>query len=174
MEHFLKLILKIYLKGENMAIRKVVKIGEQSLRKKSKPVKDFDEDLWQLLDDMKETMYENDGMGLAAPQVGVLRRVVIVDVNNAFVELINPEIIAQKGEDIEEEGCLSVGSFRGRVKRPYEITVQAYDRFGYPFSLHGEKWLARCICHEVDHLDGILFVDKTLDKDKYIASGGKL
>lgn len=155
-----------------MAIRKVVKIGDSSLRKKSKPVREFDEDLWQLLDDMKSTMYENDGMGLAAPQVGVLRRAVIVDVNNAFIELVNPEIIARKGEDIEEEGCLSVGSFRGRVVRPYEITVKACDRFGYPFTLTCEKWLARCICHEVDHLDGVLFVDKCLDKNKYIKSGG--
>ena len=157
-----------------MALRKVIKIGEESLRKKSKPVKDFDESLWELLDDMKATMYENDGMGLAAPQVGVLRRVIIVEVNNSFIELINPEIISQKGEDIEEEGCLSVGSFRGRVKRPYEITVRAVDRFNYPFTITGEKWLARCICHEIDHLDGVLFVDKCLDKDKYIKQGGKL
>ena len=157
-----------------MALRNVVKIGEGVLRKKSKPVKDFDENLWQLLDDMKSTMYENDGMGLAAPQVGVLRRVVVVDVNNAFIELINPEIISQKGEDVEEEGCLSVGNFRGRVKRPYEITVKAFDRFGYPFTIKGEKWLARCICHEVDHLDGVLFVDKSLDKDKYLKQGGKI
>lgn len=157
-----------------MAIRKVVFIGENSLRKKSKPVKEFDENLWELLDDMKETMYANDGMGLAAPQVGVLRRVIIVDVNNAFIELINPEIISKKGEDVEDEGCLSVGTFRGRVKRPYEITVKAFDRYGYPFTITCEKWLARCICHEVDHLDGVLFVDKSLDKDKYIKQGGKL
>ena len=156
-----------------MALREIVKVGEGFLRKKSKLVKDFDEDLWQLLDDMKQTMYQNDGMGLAAPQVGVLRRAVIVDVNNAFIELINPVILSSKGEDIEEEGCLSVGNFRGRVKRPYTITVKAYDRFGYPFTLQCEKWLARCICHEVDHLDGVLFVDKTLDRDKYIKQGGK-
>ncbi len=156
-----------------MALRKVVKVGESSLRKKSKPVKDFDESLWELLDDMKETMYENDGMGLAAPQVGVLRRAIVIDVNNAFMELINPEIISRKGKDVEEEGCLSVGNFRGRVERPYEITVKAFDRYGYPFTLKGEKWLARCICHEVDHLDGILFIDKTLDRDKYIKQGGK-
>lgn len=157
-----------------MALRNVVKIGESILRKKSKVVKNFDEDLWELLDDMKSTMYENDGMGLAAPQVGILRRVIIVDVNNAFIELINPEIISQKGEDIEEEGCLSVGKFRGKVKRPYEVTVKAVDRFGYPFTITGEKWLARCLCHEIDHLDGILFVDKCLDKDKYLKQGGKL
>ena len=157
-----------------MALRNVVNIGESSLRKKSKPVKDFDESLWELLDDMKETMYQNDGMGLAAPQVGVLRRAIVIDVNGMFAELINPEIISQKGEDIEEEGCLSVENFRGRVKRPYEITVKACDRYGYPFTLKGEKWLARCICHEVDHLDGILFVDKSLDKDKYIKQGGRI
>ena len=157
-----------------MALIDVVKIGEASLRKKSKPVKDFDEDLWQLLDDMKDTMYKNDGMGLAAPQVGVLRRVVVMDVNNAFFELVNPEIIKSKGKDVEEEGCLSVGRFRGRVERPYEVTVKAFDRFGYPFTLTGEKWLARCICHELDHLDGVLFVDKSIDKDKYVKNGGQL
>lgn len=157
-----------------MAIRKVVAIGDATLRKKSKPVKDFDEDLWQLLDDMKETMYAFDGMGLAAPQVGVLRRVVVMEVNNAYFELINPEIIKTKGEGVEEEGCLSVGNFRGRVKRPMEVTVTAYDRYGYPFTLTGESWLARCICHELDHLDGVLFVDRSMDKDKYIKQGGKI
>ncbi len=157
-----------------MAIRNVVKIGEENLRKKSKPVKDFDVGLWELLDDMKETMFHCDGMGLAAPQVGVLRRVVVMEVNNAFYELVNPEIIKTKGKDVEEEGCLSVGKFRGRVERPMTVTVKAQDRFGYEFTLTGEKWLARCICHEVDHLDGVLFVDKSIDKDKYIKNGGKI
>lgn len=157
-----------------MAIRKVIKIGDNNLRKTSKVVKDFDEDLWQLLDDMKETMYANDGMGLAAPQVGILRRIVIVDVNNMFVELINPEIVEQEGKDIEKEGCLSVGGFKGRVERPYKITVKALDRYGYPFVLTGEKWLARCICHEIDHLNGIIFVDKSMDKMEYLQKGGKI
>ena len=157
-----------------MATRKVVLVGDEILRKKSKPVKDFDEDLWQLLDDMKSTMYANDGMGLAAPQVGVLRRAIVIDVNNMFVELINPEIISQEGKDIEKEGCLSVGSSRGRVERPYKITVNAQARFGYPFILTGEKWLARCICHELDHLNGILFIDKCLDKQLYLKQGGKI
>ena len=123
---------------------------------------------------MKETMFHCDGMGLAAPQVGVLRRVVVMEVNNAFYELVNPEIIKTKGKDVEEEGCLSVGKFRGRVERPMTVTVKAQDRFGYEFTLTGEKWLARCICHEVDHLDGVLFVDKSIDKDKYIKNGGKI
>ena len=157
-----------------MAVRNVIRIGEASLRKKSKPVKDFDENLWQLLDDMKETMYAYDGMGLAAPQVGILRRVVVMEVNNSYFELINPEIIKMSGEDIEEEGCLSVGEFRGRVKRPMTVTVSAYDRYGYPFTLKGEKWLARCICHELDHLDGVLFVDRSLDRDEYIRRGNKI
>ena len=143
-----------------MAIRKVVQMGDELLRKKSKPVKNFDENLWDILDDMKETMYLNDGMGLAAPQIGILKRIVVMDVNNMFFELINPEILSQEGSDIEEEGCLSVGKFRANVKRPMTVTVRAQDRYGYTFTLTGEKYLARCICHEVDHLDGILFVDK--------------
>ena len=147
-----------------MAVRKVVKIGDDLLRKKCKVVKDFDEKLEELLDDMKETMYANNGMGLAAPQVGVLKRVVVMEVNNQFYELINPEIISEEGEDIEKEGCLSCGKVNEPVKRPYKVTVKAQDRFGYEFTLTGEKWLARCICHEVDHLNGILFVDKVIKK----------
>lgn len=151
-----------------MAIRKIVYDGDELLRKKSKPVKDFDDDLDQLLDDMKETMHANDGMGLAAVQVGVLRRVVIVEANGMFVELINPEIVKQEGEDIDTEGCLSVPNFNGKVKRPYKITVKAFDRYGYPFEITGEKYFARCVCHEVDHLDGILYVDKCDNKEKYL------
>lgn len=147
-----------------MAVRKVVKIGDDILRKKSKTVRDFDEKLWELLDDMKETMYEYEGMGLAAPQVAVLKRVVVMEVNNNYYELINPEIIYEEGEDLEQEGCLSCGKQRDYVKRPMKVTVKAQDRFGYEFTLTGEKWLARCICHEVDHLNGILFVDKVVKK----------
>lgn len=147
-----------------MAVRKVVKIGDDILRKKSKRVVSFDDKLGELLDDMKETMYEYDGMGLAAPQVGVLKRVVIMDVNNNFYELINPEIIYTEGSDLEQEGCLSCGKQRDYVSRPMKVTVKAQDRYGYEFTLTGEKWLARCICHEVDHLDGILFVDKVEKK----------
>ena len=143
-----------------MAVRKVVKIGDEILRKKSKLVRDFDEKLWELLDDMKETMYAFDGMGLAAPQVAVLKRVVVMEVNNNFYELINPEIIETEGCDVEQEGCLSCGKQRDFVERPMKVTVKAQDRYGYEFTLTGEKWLARCICHEVDHLNGILFVDK--------------
>lgn len=150
-----------------MAIRKIVYEGDELLRKKSKPVKDFDDDLDQLLDDMKETMHANDGMGLAAVQVGVLRRVVIVEANGMFVELINPEIIKVEGEDIDTEGCLSVPGFNDKVKRPYRVTVKALDRYGYPFQITGEKYFARCVCHEVDHLDGVLYIDKSENKTKY-------
>lgn len=148
-----------------MAVRKIVKLGDDLLRKQCKKVTVFDEKLGQLLDDMKETMYEFDGMGLAGPQVGVLKRVVVMDVNNMFFELVNPEIILQEGEDWEQESCLSCGKAREFVKRPYKVTVKAQDRFGYNIELTGEKWLARCMCHEIDHLNGVLFLDRA-DKDK--------
>lgn len=151
-----------------MAIRKILHDGDATLRKKSKPVKDFDDDLDTLLDDMKETMHANKGMGLAAVQVGVLRRVVIVEANGMFVELINPVITKTEGEDLDTEGCLSVSNFEGKVKRPYKITVRAFDRYGYPFEITGEKYFARCVCHEVDHLDGILFVDKCENRENYL------
>ncbi|MCI5797396.1 MAG: peptide deformylase [Firmicutes bacterium] len=147
-----------------MALRKIVKVGDELLRKKSKPVHDFDENLWELLDDMKETMYQNNGMGLAAVQVGVLKRVIIIEANNMFMELINPEIISMRGKDIEKEGCLSVGPDYDYVERPMQVTVKAKDRLGYDFTITGEKYLARVLCHEIDHLDGILFIDK-VDKE---------
>lgn len=147
-----------------MAVRKIVKMGDDLLRKKCKTVTVFDHKLAELLDDMKETMYEFDGMGLAAPQVGVLKRIVVMDVNNMFLELINPEIIKVEGEDFEHESCLSCGKLRELVKRPMKVTVKAQDRLGYEFVVTGEKWLARCLCHEIDHLDGILFFDKAEKK----------
>ena len=149
-----------------MADRKVVMMGDELLRKKSKPVRVFDEYLWDRLDDMKETMHHKNGAGLAAVQVGILKRVVIVEANNMFIELVNPVIVKERGEDIEEEGCLSVGTMTGRVKRPMEVTVVAQDRYGYNFTLTGEKFLARVLCHEIDHLDGVLFVDKMLKETK--------
>jgi len=143
-----------------MAVRKIVKMGDDLLRKKSKVVTVFDDKLRSLLDDMKQTMYEFDGMGLACPQIGILKRIVVMDVNNMFLEMINPEIIEMSGEDYEHESCLSCGKAREVVKRPYKVTVKAQDRYGYEFTITGEKWLARCICHELDHLDGILFLDR--------------
>ncbi len=143
-----------------MAIRNVVQIGDEILRKKSKPVREFDEKLWELLDDMRETMVKNNGCGLAGVQVGVLRRVIVIDVNNMKLELINPEIVDSYGEQIEKEGCLSVKNEYAYVKRPEEVTVKALDRYGNEFMISGVDLLARAFCHEIDHLDGILFVDK--------------
>ena len=143
-----------------MAKRNIVKIGDDILRKVCRTQLTFDDKLHTILDDMKETMYEFDGMGLAAPQVGVLKRVIVMDVNDMFFELINPEIIKEEGEDLEQESCLSCGKAREYIKRPYKVTVKAQDRFGYNIILTGEKWLARCLCHEIDHLNGILFLDK--------------
>lgn len=145
-----------------MAIRNVVQMGDEILRKKSKLVKEFDEKLWELLDDMRDTMVKSDGVGLAAVQVGVLRRAIVLDVNNMKLELINPEIIDQFGEQIETEGCLSCKGQWGYVKRPKEVTVKAQDRFGNEFIITGVDLLAKAFCHEIDHLDGILFVDKII------------
>ena len=143
-----------------MAIRNVVQIGDEILRKKSKPVREFDEKLWELLDDMNETMLKNNGCGLAAVQVGVLRRAVVLDVNLMRIELVNPEIIDSFGEQIEKEGCLSVKNEYAYVKRPEEVTVKAQDRYGNEFVITGVDLLARAFCHEIDHLDGVLFTDK--------------
>lgn len=156
-----------------MAKRKVLKYGDERLRKVAKPVTEFDEDLCELLDDMRDTMYANDGMGLAATQVGVLRRVVIMDLGGSFFELINPEIIASEGEQEEEEGCLSVPNFSDLVKRPEKVTVKAKDRYGYDIEITGEKTFARCACHEIDHLNGILYVDKSKNRQKYFEKYGK-
>ena len=145
-----------------MALREVVQIGDEILRKKSKPVTVFDKKLEDLIDDMWQTMYANNGMGLASVQVGVLKRVVVMNVNEMKLELVNPEIISFSGSDIEQEGCLSCGKIKGDVKRPMTVTVKAQDRYGYEFTITGEKYLARCLCHEIDHLDGILFVDKII------------
>ena len=155
-----------------MAIRDIVKDGEPILRKRCREVEVFHDKLAKLLDDMKETMYKNDGMGLAAPQVGVLRRVIVMDVNGNYYELINPEIVYQEGEDIDTEGCLSVGSFRDKVKRPYLVTVKAVDRYNYPLTITGEKYFARCACHEIDHLNGILFVDKSEHGKEFLSKKG--
>ncbi len=145
-----------------MAIRNVVQVGDEILRKKSKVVREFDEKLWELLDDMRETMNKNDGVGLAAVQVGVLRNAIVLDINNMKLELINPEIIDSFGEQIEQEGCLSCKGQWGYVKRPQEVTVKAQDRYGNEFVITGVDLLAKALCHEIDHLDGVLFVDKII------------
>jgi len=143
-----------------MAIRQIVQIGDPVLRKKSKVVEKIDAKIIQLLDDMADTMYHADGVGLAAPQVGILKRVVVIDIGDGLLELINPEIIETSGEQLDDEGCLSVVGEAGAVRRPYRVKVRAYDRNGNLFEIEGEELLARAFCHEIDHLEGVLFVDK--------------
>ena len=143
-----------------MAIRNVVQVGDDVLRKKCFAVARFDEKLATLLDDMKDTVRKEEGAGLAAPQVGVLRRAVLIDVEEGFFELVNPVIVQAKGEQIGYEGCLSVRGRRGVVRRPMEVTVEFFDRFGKPQKLTARGFFARAVCHELDHLDGVLYIDK--------------
>lgn len=143
-----------------MAIRNIIQIGDPTLRKKSFEVSDFGAKTAELLDDMKETLKKADGVGLAAPQVGVLRRIFIVSVEDKYYECINPVIVSQSGKQIGDEGCLSVRGKFGKVERPKNITVVAYDRHGKKFTVKAQDFLARAFCHEYDHLDGILYVDK--------------
>lgn len=140
-----------------MAIRNIYKENEPALHTVCRPVTDFDSRLWQLLDDMKETMYHADGVGLAAPQVGILRRLFVMDVGDGYIEAINPEIVEEKGTQEECEGCLSSPGEYGITRRPNKVKLKAQDRHGKWFYLTGEGLKARCICHERDHLDGILF-----------------
>ena len=140
-----------------MGLRKILTDKEPALHKVCKPVEKFDRKLHKLLDDMQETLAEANGVGLAAPQVGILRRVVIVDTGDGILELINPELIETDGEQIGAEGCLSVPGKYGLVKRPYYAKVRAQDRFGDWFEAEGEELIGRCFCHELDHLDGILY-----------------
>lgn len=145
-----------------MALRKILIEGDPTLYKKSRPVERFDERLHILLDDMKETLADANGAGLAAPQVGILRRVVVVvDADDQMVELVNPELIHTEGEQTGLEGCLSVPGKYGLVTRPYKARVRAQDRNGKVFELDGEEIVARCFCHELEHLDGHLFVEHT-------------
>lgn len=146
-----------------MAKRKILEIGDNTLRKKSREVENFNARLHSLLDDMAETMHEADGAGLAAPQVGILRRAVLIDVGEGVVELINPVIIESSGEQINPEGCLSIPGRRCTVLRPKALTVRAQDRYGKLFEMSGEDFTAVALCHELDHLDGILYVDKMIE-----------
>lgn len=145
-----------------MAIRQIV-TDEEFLRKPCKPVENFDKKLWTLLDDMADTMYKANGVGLAANQVGVLRRIVVIDVDDNLIELVNPEIIETSGEQNGQEGCLSFPGQFGDVKRPMNVTVKAQDRFGKEFTVKGKELLARAFCHETDHLSGKVFVDLAVD-----------
>lgn len=143
-----------------MAKRTILELGDDALRTVCREQKKFDERLHILLDDMLETMYAADGVGLAAPQIGILRRVVVIDVGEGPVELINPEITSSSGTQCGREGCLSLPGRQAVVTRPEKVTVHAQDRNGKPFDLKAEGFFARAICHELDHLDGTLYIDR--------------
>ena len=146
-----------------MAYRNVVKDGDPILRRKSRVVENFDAKLFQLLDDMAETMYRENGCGLAAVQVGVLKRVVVIDIGEGLIELINPEIISEEGEQFEDEGCLSFPGEYCKTRRPAEVKIKAQNRDGKWLILKGTELKARCFCHEIDHLNGIIFKDRVAE-----------
>lgn len=147
-----------------MALRKIVTLEDPVLRKTSRKVEKFDKRLWDLLDDMKDTLYSANGAGLAAVQVGILRRVVVIDVGDGLMELVNPEITERSDEKQEEvEGCLSIPGRYGVTKRPEWVKVKAQNRDGKWVVYKGEGLKARCFCHELDHLDGVLYIDNALE-----------
>lgn len=143
-----------------MAIRNIVKNGDEVLRKVCRTQMNFDDKLATILDDMAETMYAADGVGLAAPQVGILRRYCVIDIGDGIIELVNPVIVETEGEQLEQEGCLSYPGDFGITKRPQKVTVRAQDRHGNNITVTGEDLLARALCHEIDHLDGVIFKDR--------------
>ena len=148
-----------------MAIRSILNLSDDIdhiLRKRSRPVTEFNEKLSELLDDLGQTLHRQEGVGLAAPQVGVLRRVVVVDVGEGVIELVNPVILKKSGKQENVEGCLSIPGRWGITRRPMKVTVKAQDRDGKEFTVSGEELLARAFCHEIDHLDGKLFIDNVV------------
>ena len=152
-----------------MGLRKILTDKDPALHKVCKPVEKFDWRLHKLLDDMRDTLIESNGVGLAAPQVGILRRVVLVDTGEEILELVNPVMLETDGEDVGPEGCLSVPGKYGLVKRPYYAKVRAQDRNGNWYEAEGEELTARCFCHELDHLDGIIYtevMDRFLTEDE--------
>ena len=150
-----------------MAIRNIVKLGDDVLRKVCRTQMTFDDKLATTLDDMAETMYKAEGVGLAAPQIGILRRYCVVDVGDGIIELVNPVIESMSGEQTGEEGCLSIPNRYESVTRPMTVTVRAQDRKGNSFTITAEGFKARALCHEIDHLDGILYIDKTDKKIRH-------
>ncbi|RKD24142.1 peptide deformylase [Ammoniphilus oxalaticus] len=151
-----------------MGTRVIVKHPDPVLRQKCVQVKRFNANLHRLLDDMAETMYEAHGVGLAAPQVGILKRVIVMDCGDGIIEMINPEIVERDGEEVGPEGCLSIPGLLGDVRRALKVKARGLDRHGNPIEVVGEDLLARCIQHEIDHLNGVLFIDlaeKVYEKD---------
>ncbi|MHC6179558.1 peptide deformylase [Clostridium sp. JNZ X4-2] len=148
-----------------MALRNIRKYGDDILRKKSRKVDVINDRIITLLKDMEETLYAEDGIGLAAPQVGVLKRVIVVDIGEGIFKLVNPEIIYTEGSYTDREGCLSIPGTQGEVKRPRKVKVKAINEKGEEVIIEAEDLLARAFCHEIDHLNGILFVDKIIKKE---------
>ncbi len=146
-----------------MSVRFVVQTGDPVLREKCKEIRTFNTELCRLLTDMKETVRKENGAGLAAPQIGVPIRVVVIDVDEGFYELINPVIVSAKGEQVGPEGCLSVKGKQGTVRRPYKVKAEYRDRYGKKHKLTAEGFFARAVCHELDHLDGVLYTDKAAE-----------
>ena len=145
-----------------MAIKKVVQVGDPVLRQKCEPITEFDEKLWKILDDMRDTVKKEQGAGLAAPQIGLSMRMAVVDVEEGYFEFINPVIHSQKGEQQGWEGCLSVRGKQGVVTRPNKVKISYYNRFGERKTLQATEFFARAICHEFDHLDGVLYIDRAV------------
>ncbi len=143
-----------------MALREIHVLGEDILRKKSRTVDKVDDKIRMIAGDMAETMYKANGVGLAAPQVGILKKIIVVDIGEGLITLINPEILEAQGSQSDEEGCLSVPGRRGMVERPMEIKVKGLDENGNEKEIKAEGYLARALCHEIDHLSGTLFIDK--------------
>lgn len=147
-----------------MALREIRTGDDGILRKKSREVKEVTERIRMILDDMAETMYHAEGGGLAACQVGILKRLVVVDMGEGLIKLINPEFVSQEGEQVVEEGCLSFPDVWGKVKRPERVVVRALDENGNEVTIEGTGPMAKCLCHELDHLDGIVFTEKLMEE----------
>ena len=148
-----------------MALRTLRYEGDEILRKISKPVKEITPKIITLLDDMAETMADRNGVGLAAPQVGVLKRIVVINLDDELIELINPEIVTTEGEQEKSEGCLSMPGKSGLVARPFKTVVKALNRHGEEITVEGEEYMSVALNHELDHLDGILYIDKVIEMD---------
>ncbi|MBU3180416.1 peptide deformylase [Clostridium psychrophilum] len=149
-----------------MAIRTIRIYGDDLLRKKCRVVDDINQRISILIEDMKETMYNSNGIGLAAPQVGILKRIVVIDVGDGLITLINPEIVEMQGSQLESEGCLSIPGVQKSVNRPETVKVKAINEIGEKIIIDGEGLLARALCHEIDHLDGVLFIDKAIEDEE--------
>lgn len=149
-----------------MAIRDIRLDSDPILRKKSREIENIDSRILELLDDLADTMYVADGVGIAAPQIGVLRRAIVVDIGEGPIKMINPNIVLEEGSEIKPEGCLSVPGYTGLVERPFKVNVEYIDENGTEIFLEAEELLARAICHEIDHLNGILYTDKATEIQK--------